>query len=565
MLKGRRREMKSKILTGIMLILLSALLLMGFNALVSASDTNLTGEVKLGAILPMTGDLKTFGENEKVAAELAVDEVNAFLQASGANWTIKLIVEDTQIRPDICLTKVESLAARGIKLLVGPLSSGEIRAIKAYCDANEILAIGSASTAPDLAIVGDYIFRFCPSDRLGQGPAIGRIIYDDGKRYVIPVTRNDAWGAGLEDAVELKFEGLGGTFLTGIRYDPDAVELSPEAADLADKVSTALADPAINETNLAVLDISFEEVNAFMTACSAYPVLKTIKWYGSDGTCVSGAMLWDPDVRDFAMSVEYPGTIFAPTHSDKWEKIRQNGIAQLGREPESYSYNVYDIVWAYALSLLEVDAYDSEAVKAVLPTVTRNYFGASGWIELDDAGDRKAGDYDIWQIMEIAPGEYDWTIVGKYIFATDSVAWSPLTPPPVYVFEPVWNSKIFYVVTESNSTVSDYYFNPDEGPFIRFNVTGSPGTTGFCRIAIPKQLLWIEDGNWTVLVDGNPVSATVIKEDDYYTHLYFTYNHSTKIVQITGTNIVPEFPASLTFPLFLVFTLIAVALIKKIR
>ena len=385
----------------------------------------LSGEVKLGGILSMTGDLKTFGENEKEAAEFAIDEINALLEDAGADWTLSLVVEDTQTKPDICLEKVESLHARGIDLLVGPLSSGEVRAIKSYIDANNMLAISQSSTAPDLAIADDNIFRFCPTDKAGQGPAIGRIMYDDGKRYVIPVARNDPWGIGLRDAAKTKFEDLGGTFLEGIAYAPEATTFTTEASDLKGKVDAALATSGINTTNLAILHISFEEMNAFVTACNAYPILKTIKWYGSDGTAASGAMLTDVTVRDFALAVKYPSTIFGPTHSEKWEKVRDHNKAVLGREPESYSYAVYDIVWVYALSLMAVDKYDAEAVKAVLPTVTQNYFGASGWIVLDEAGDREAGDYDIWQITEIYPGTYDWLIVGTYIQATDSVEWFP--------------------------------------------------------------------------------------------------------------------------------------------
>jgi len=495
-------------------------------------------EIGLGALLPLTGALATFGEDDLVAAEFAVEEVNALFEHMGVDRTLSLFVEDTQTNPDVALEKVEYLAAMGIELLVGPISSPEVRAIKDYCDANEILAISHGSTAPDLAVPDDYIFRFSAQEGLGQGPAIGRMMYDDGKRYVIPVTRNDSWGVALEEAVELKFEGLGGTFLGGIRYQPGEMDFSDEAFALAEIVGDAVLTYGAGQ--VAVLHLSLAEVNAFMTACLAYPVLNDVKWYGSEGTCRNGAMLEDPNVRDFAMSVRYPCTQFGPMHSDKWEKVRQHCNATLGRAPEPYAYNVYDIVWVYALSLLEVDAYDSRAFKTVLPTVTRNYFGASGWIELDENGDRKGADYDIWQIAEIATDEYAWVVVGRYIFATDSLVWSPFTLTPVYVFEPVWNRRIFYVVTESNSTVSDYYFNPEEGPVIRFDVAGPNGTTGFCRVAIPKRLLWVEERNWTVLVDGDPVEVTVIEEGNYYTHLYFVYSHSAKTVQIMGTHVVGE-------------------------
>jgi len=383
--------------------------------------STLKGEVKIGGLFSLTGDLASFGENEYTAAQLAAKQVNLFLKAIGANWTLTIVAEDTQTKPDLALEKVESFAAKGIKLIIGPLSSAEVRAIKGYCDANKILATSQSSTAPDLAIPNDYIFRFCPTDKYGQGPAIARIIYEDGKRYIIPVTRNDAWGTGLEEAVAKRFTELGGTVLEGIRYAPEAQEFSAEAADLANKVSAAVSKYGADK--VCVLHISFEEVNAFFTAASEYDVLSTVKWYGSDGTCASSAMLEDPVVRDFAVKVQYPSTIFAPMESAKWEMVKQNGIKVLGREPESYSYAVYDIVWVYALSILKTDSTDPDAIRAVLPEVARSFFGASGYIDLDENGDRKAGDYVIWQIVKTDTGEYAWKVVGKYIYATDSVVW----------------------------------------------------------------------------------------------------------------------------------------------
>jgi len=385
------------------------------------APVGLTGEVKLGGLFAMTGALATFGENEKLAAELAIEQVNDLLETMGADWTLVLEVEDTQVNPDLALEAVESFAARGITLLIGPLASSEVRAIKGYCDANKILAISQSSTAPDLAIADDYIFRFCPTDALGQGPALARIMCDDGIRYVIPATRNDAWGAGLEGATKVRFEALGGTFLEGILYPEDATEFTIEAADLASKVQDAIATYGADQ--VAVLHISFEEVVPFMTACLAYDVLDDVVWYGSDGTAASSDMTANAAVAEFSTTVEYPCTIFAPTESEKFEMVRQHSLDVLGRAPESYSYTVFDIVWAYALCLMAVDKYDATAVKEVLPTITETMFGASGWITLDEAGDRMAGDYDIWQIIETAPGVYEWDITGLYVLATDSVTW----------------------------------------------------------------------------------------------------------------------------------------------
>lgn len=418
-----RKAMSTTITALLLIVMLVVGFAVGYLAapLVGGTTAGLSGTVQLGGIFSLTGDLATFGENERVAAEFAVDQINDLLDAAGAGWTLELVVEDTQTDPDLALEKVESLAARGIKLIIGPLSSAEVRAIKGYCDAQKILAISQSSTAPDLAIADDYIFRFCPTDKLGQGPALGRLIYDDGYRYVIPVVRNDAWGIGLKDATKTKFEALGGTFLTGIDYDPEATEFTTEVSTLADLVQDAVGTYGADE--VAILHISFEEAVPFMTACLGYSVLSQVKWYGSDGTATSGALLEDADVRDFVMTVDYPCTIFSPTHSAKWEDVRQNGITVLGREPESYSYAIYDIVWAYALSLMTVDKYDATAVREVLPTITDKMFGASGWIILDNTGDRTAGDYDVWVITEISAGNYDWKNVARYVLASDSIEW----------------------------------------------------------------------------------------------------------------------------------------------
>jgi branched-chain amino acid transport system substrate-binding protein len=381
----------------------------------------LQGEVKIGALMSMSGRLATFGENELLAAEFAAEHVNELLAASGADWTLKIEVEDTQTDPAICLEKVESFNARGIKLLVGPLSSSELGNIMGYLDENEMLAISQSSTAGSLAIPDDFTFRFCPGDILGQGPAIGRIMWDDGVRYVVPCWSGDDWGDGLKESTEDKFVGLGGEFDEGIRYVPTAPEFSAEASQLNDLVTEAIA--AYGADQVGVLNIAFEEVTLLFTACSEYPALSSVTWYGSDGTATSQAMLDDTTVAAFAAEVSYPCTIFAPSETPKYQALNAHGHAELGRELDSYSYAVYDVVLAYAYSLMVVDTYDAEAVKEVLPTVTESLYGASGNIQLDAAGDRKAGDYYIWT-LKLVDGEYTWVNSGKYVLATDSASYT---------------------------------------------------------------------------------------------------------------------------------------------
>lgn len=124
----------------------------------------------------------------------------------------------------------------------------------------------------------------------------------------------------------------------------------------------------------------------------------------------------------------------------------------------------------------------------------------------------------------------------------------------------IYGGVSFCVDVVSNSSVSDFCFNPSSGAFLNFTVTG--GSVGFCRVSIPKQLLWVEAGGWIVLVDELSVVPSVF-ESDNFTYLYFTYSHSSKTVHIEGTAVISEFSSTVTSQLLLIVCFVAVILMKR--
>ncbi|MCL7397311.1 MAG: hypothetical protein LZ167_07870, partial [Thaumarchaeota archaeon] len=65
----------------------------------------LQGEVRIGALLSLTGVLSSYGENSKAALELAEKEINEWLKARGEPWYIKIYVEDTATDPKTAMDK----------------------------------------------------------------------------------------------------------------------------------------------------------------------------------------------------------------------------------------------------------------------------------------------------------------------------------------------------------------------------------------------------------------------------------------------------------------------------
>jgi len=121
--------------------------------------------------------------------------------------------------------------------------------------------------------------------------------------------------------------------------------------------------------------------------------------------------------------------------------------------------------------------------------------------------------------------------------------------PLMGIFSDFKATSEFHVKTICNSSISSFQFN---GTAISFNVTGENGTTGFCRICIPRTLM---NGTYQVFVNGTEVPSNLLPcSNSTHSYPYFTYNHSTQEVII-----VPEFPT--WTPILLIFIVLTVAII----
>jgi hypothetical protein len=83
---------------------------------------------------------------------------------------------------------------------------------------------------------------------------------------------------------------------------------------------------------------------------------------------------------------------------------------------------------------------------------------------------------------------------------------------------------------QSNSTVSGFSFDSTNQE-LRFNVTGSTGTTGCTNITIAKSFLTNVD-NLKVYLDGTPIDCNISSSDTLWM-LMFTYHHSSHQVKIS--------------------------------
>jgi branched-chain amino acid transport system substrate-binding protein len=379
---------------------------------------------KIGALLPLSGQLASFGAELKTILEYVEQEINSYLQSQGKNWRIDIIIEDTAIDPKTHLEKLMSLHAAGVKIFIGGVSSAELGEALSYCNSKGILIVSPSSTSPALALP-DMALRYAPPDH-AQGVAIARILWERGVRWLIVMWRHDTWGDGLADATIKSFDkiceasGESCGIVERIPYDPNAKEFSLEVSQLASIVEDATKKYGKDKIGIAL--ISFGEAEAVFAAAKNYPILSEVKWQGSDGTANIVELL-NPGIVDMVVKVGFYSTMASPELTEKADVVKKVIREKLGRDPMGYTYFAYDIAWTLALAIDRAGKYDPIAVKEALNEVLKEYTGASGKVILDENGDRVPLRYDIWAIVKVGD-KYEWKVVGSYDVLKDRIQWS---------------------------------------------------------------------------------------------------------------------------------------------
>ena len=127
------------------------------------------------------------------------------------------------------------------------------------------------------------------------------------------------------------------------------------------------------------------------------------------------------------------------------------------------------------------------------------------------------------------------------------------------------DGRVFHVVTESNSTVSDLVLDQLQ---IEFSVSGDSGAVGYFNVTIPKSLMnCTELDDWVVWVSGTrllPPDFPTPTENATHAFIHFTCTFaSTLQVTIKGTHVVPEFSSPTILSLSIATTLLAIVVYKR--
>tara|TARA_R110002020_G_scaffold57582_27_gene158375 strand:- start:20 stop:1222 length:1203 start_codon:yes stop_codon:yes gene_type:complete len=352
----------------------------------------LAQDLKIGALMPMTGDLSAYGEADLSGIQLAAEEINA------AGGNVEIIVADTQTNPQAGVDAAQKLVnVEGVNAIVGALSSGVTIPVATSITSREgVLQITSASTSPTITTLkdNDFLFRTVPSDAF-QGIALAKLVKEKGVKDVSIIYVNNAYGQGLADAFAEAYKGMDGKVTESVPFEAGQASYRGELQRLKAGDAEALVVVAYPENGTVILKQSLEggyfDKFIFTDGMKAPEVIEQI-----------GADYMNGSYGSVPQSAESEGlTRFQDAYKAKHGEI----------PPLPYIDTAYDATILIALAAVKAGSNDRTAIRDALRDVASapgekvgpgdyakavellkagkdiNYEGAAGSQDFDENGD----------------------------------------------------------------------------------------------------------------------------------------------------------------------------------
>ena len=377
----------------------------------------LHGPQRVGLLTPTGGSSVHINTHTLASASFAVEDYNRYLAELGEQWWLELVIKDSQSDPGVSSQMVRELKAEGIRTVIGPAGSSSVAAVYDYTRNNDMLVVSCCSTAPYLALP-DHVFRMSPDDT-NQARALAAVMANDGIDTVAVIHRDDIYGHGLSEALAESMAERGGIVAHAMPYPTAAEDLDAKshAALLASTVQD-LVDVNGAE-RVAVMAVSYGEVEDIAEASMAHPVLNQIKWYGSESV-VNRQSMTEGDLGDFSDKVRLAGVIHHVLPNPLNTGLAARLADALNLAPDEsvnmYSYSVYDAVLVLANAMLATQSLDTDALVEALPHIFERTFGSLNGGRFNENGDLAMADYGVWEVHDRT-----WLLAGTYAQTSDTV------------------------------------------------------------------------------------------------------------------------------------------------
>jgi branched-chain amino acid transport system substrate-binding protein len=401
----------------------------GFSAMALAIGTALPAnaadsQLKIGAIMPLTGSLSFLVPPEIAGIHLAVDEINAAGGVLGKKVTLDILDEADGDSPAVSQASATKHLANKVDLIIGAASSSRTKLIIDKITKAKVVQISGSNTGPDLTDWkdGGYYFRTAPSDLL-QGRVLANQILKDGADNVAVLYQDTVYGRGLNGQLKAVLEKAKAK-VTSVVFP----ENETSVASFVDKALAVKPD--------AVVVVSYVESKKILPELQA-------KGFSGGNVYLTDGNAVDYSAESYASylngaKASIPGkaldAAFKAKLAASYKKYEKKTLVDY-----TYAESIYDAVILGALAAQAAKDASGPGIKSQLTEISKagagkvtvtsfaaglkalkagkkiNYDGKTGAIEFDKNGDPTGAYIGIWRYSATGKNKLVSTVLGSSV------------------------------------------------------------------------------------------------------------------------------------------------------
>lgn len=350
-------------------IILAALLLLIVPLLVCSKKEHNSSKniVRIGAILPLSGDAADAGKNTKKGIDLALDIMNQ--KWGSRNDSLVVIYEDTKGDPKTGVTVTQKLIdIDKVHYIIDNSISGITMSVASIIEKNNVVLMATGASSPLITNAGKNIFRIWNSDN-EEASVLAKFIKDSlNIKSILILNVNNQYGIGLRNAFD---SSIGkGIVIENSEFEEKENDFSKYLSNVS----------------------KFDAVYVISYSNQCIQILNRLKELGFKGKVLGTSVMIDPNVQktinDLFFKAYFPVPSVPDSSNQNFKDFEEQYRNKYKSQPVALSDVGYDAVMLFAdamsLSSNEEDIYHALQMSF---NNSKIYNGASGIIQFDKNGD----------------------------------------------------------------------------------------------------------------------------------------------------------------------------------
>ena len=360
------------------------ILMVVFSALnFSACDTR-ERIIKIGNQAVLSGEYRSFGEDQLVSMELAVSKISP-VSIGGFDYKVEMVTKDDEGNPEKAFLEAREMVDQGVVAVIGSTFDGTTKVSIPVYGEYSIPIITPFAQKTEISAEGNNFFRMIMNNRQKTENIVDFIINEIDPQKLILIDNREEYSSDLVDFIEELFyeQGKGVLRRYSVKISEDDLLVLAENL-LIDEPDYIFFAARYNELALMVKEVRKLDLGSrFIT--ETLGMSESIFTF-ADSADLEGTIAVIPEPPSLAMYSKDPGAVnFWHDYNEMLDSIKEETPLSI-EGPGEYAPYAYDAVLLVVEAMRRSNSIMPEDFMEELRAISFN--GVVGNIQFDSNGDR---------------------------------------------------------------------------------------------------------------------------------------------------------------------------------